>query len=406
MKKYPSFKGPRLPLRAALSGGGGPVSGRWADGHLQDESGRFPIASFRDVTPGPGDWLSGRLIREGNSWIIVDCLIHASPTGARPADDLRISSMPGVLKARADITFETRKFFRERNFLEVETPARVVCPAVEPYLHAFRAEGAYLATSPELHLKRLLTAGYSRIFEIARAFRKEEKGKLHLSEFSMLEWYRAWGSMEDILGDCEELIVRLLSICGKSPLAIPIKRFSYRELFIRFTGIDPFDPNVLADRGVIVQTAEQAGLAIKKQDRPEDIIDGLFACLVEPGLGSMGALFITEFSPWNSALARTGIKDEAEISERVELYLDGIEIANAYHELTDPAEHRKRIGFVDSRRISLGYEPYPSDGDFLEALDWGLPPCSGIALGLDRLIMWLLDEPDVSSVVAFPDETA
>lgn len=404
---YLPYEGNRISLQDAVSQGGGPVAGKWCDrGLMYDSSLGLSLSGILGCDPSDGDWISGVLGDSDSGWILANARIHSPGKPALPVSDISATNLADrsrTLKLRADILFQIRSFFRECDFLEVETPVRVSCPAVEPYLDAISVqEGFFLATSPELHLKRMLAAGYERIFEIARVFRSEEHSPLHLCEFSMLEWYRTWTGLSDIMTDCEELITFLSLKTGKTPPKKPFPRITYRETFERYTGLDPANPDINELR----RSADRLGVVCSQSDGADDILAGIFAGCVEPKLGEIGAVFITDFPASSAVLARIRSDPVFPVAERFELYLDGVELANAFHELTDPDEHRKRISQWQSKRQQLGRQAYPVDEKFLKALDSGMPPASGIALGIDRLVMWLLEIQEIQSVVAFPDDQA
>jgi len=399
--EYPPYEGDRISLQEAVSKGGGLVAGRWCNKGLADFSLRIPLNDVLGCNPSDGDWVSGVLSGRDNGWILAEARIHSPKKSDPSVSALQLADRSRTLRLRADILFQIRSFFREMDFLEVETPVRVSCPAVEPYLDAVSVQGGFfLATSPELHLKRMLAAGYERIFEIARVFRAEEHSSLHLCEFSMLEWYRAWAKLSDIMSDCEELITSLSLKIGRTPPKKPFSRITYREIFKRYTGLDPADTDINELR----RSADRLGVVCSRSDAMDDILAGIFAGCVEPKLGEIEAVFITDFPASSAVLARIHSDTVFPVAERFELYLGGVELANAFHELTDPDEHRKRISRWQSKRQQLGRQPYPVDKSFLKALDSGMPPASGIALGIDRLVMWLLGIKEIQSVVAFPHD--
>ncbi len=403
MNEYPPYKGGRISLQDAVFKGTGSVAGKYINDALQDASLKISLCNVIGCSPADGDWISGVLSSKDDGWILIDARIHSPKKSDPSVSDMGLSDRSSTLKFRADILFKIRSFFRERGFLEVETPVRVSCPAVEPYLDAVSVqEGFFLATSPELHLKRLLAVGYERIFEIARVFRSEEHGALHLCEFSMLEWYRAWAGLSDIMTDCEELIAALSLKTDRTPLKRPFARITYRELFKQYTGLDPAGSDIKKLR----RLADRLGVVCGQSDSLDDILAGIFAGCVEPKLGEIEALFITDFPASSAVLARIRPDPVFPVAERFELYLNGVELANSFHELTDPEEHRKRIAQCQRKRHELGLQAYPVDEAFLKAIDSGMPPASGIALGIDRLMMWLLQIKEIQSVVAFPHDQA
>lgn len=296
---------------------------------------------------------------------------------------------PGVpplrnLALRSRALDAIRAFFRAHGFLEIETPVRIPAPALELYIDALSAgQGAWLRTSPELHMKRLLAAGCNRIFQIGPCFRAGEQGRRHNPEFTMLEWYRAQAGYLDILADCEELLRQVVMVAtGRTQLlyrgvmidlAAPWPRLTVREAFRRYAGWDP----------VAAYDADRFDL---------DMVN-----LVEPALPRDRPCVLMDYPVPAAALARIRADDQ-NVAERWELYFGGLELANAYGELVDGAVQRTRFEACATARRCLGKEIYPLDESFLRALEVGLPPCGGIALGVDRLMMLLCDTDDIMDV--------
>ena len=289
-----------------------------------------------------------------------------------------------ALVLRGAIFDRVRCFFKEKGYLEVETPFRVPAPAPEAQIDAIPSAGWFLQTSPELCMKRMLAAGYQRIFQICRCWREGERGARHLSEFTMLEWYRCGADYRDIMAETEALVAAAaaaprVSYRGVSvELAPPWERITVAEAFQRFAGTTP-------------EKALAAGS-----------FDEIMVELVEPRLGLSRPTFIYDYPACCGALARLKEGDPS-LAERFELYIGGLEIANAFSELTDPAEQGRRFEAEAKERDLLGKSPYPSPDKFLKALS-SMPPAAGIALGLDRLVMVLLDAETIDEVVAFTTE--
>ncbi len=319
------------------------------------------------------------------------------PTGDFPAADspdrgLLSPDRWRLLRRRAELSDATRAFFRVRGFLEVETPLIVASAGTEVHLAATtvehtRAPGeparrGFLITSPENHMKRLLAAGAPPIFQLCRVFRDGERGSRHRPEFSMLEWYRPWAGFESLLDDCEELLTELagsprLSWQGQSlDLARPFERVAF------------FD--ALRERGGIVEPER-----LTTDEQLSAFVDH-----VEPTLGHGRPQFLVEWPIAMASLARPKPGDPS-VAERVELFAAGIELANGFGELTDADEQRRRCLVDNDERRALGLPVYPLDEDFLAALDAGMPPSAGIALGFDRLVMLLADAATIDEVVAF-----
>jgi lysyl-tRNA synthetase class 2 len=306
-----------------------------------------------------------------------------------------------ALEARGRIVRAVRAWFEGQGFLEVETPARVRSPGQELHLDAIPAgDGHWLITSPEYHLKKLIAGGLPRIFEIARCWRAEESGAHHLSEFTMLEWYRADAPLEALAADCEALVGTAVRAGGRDPaalgLAAPFGRTTVRQLFARHVGI------VLAGDetpAALRETVAAAGVAVGTATAWDDVFYQAFLDRIEPALAAAGPTFVFDWPAPLGALARPHPFDPR-VVERFELYAGGLELANAFGELTDPVEQRRR--FVEEARLraARGKQIYPLDEALLEALP-RMPPTAGIALGLDRLVMLALGAGDISEVVSF-----
>ena len=278
-----------------------------------------------------------------------------------------------ALKLRARVLRQLRAFFDAHGFVEVETPVRIAapapephidCPAVLPHPAAPRAAVTFLRASPELQMKRILAAGLPRIYQIGPCFREGERGRRHSPEFTMLEWYRAPAGYLDILADMEALMA---AVCGAPQTFL---RMTVREAYLRWAGWDPF--------------------AAWDADR----FDRDMALSIEPNLPK-GFVVLMDYPAPAASLARL-CGDHA---ERWELYLDGVELANAFTELGDPEEQRRRFAAARQERRQLGEADYPLDEDFLDALA-RMPPAGGVALGVDRLVMALAGAPDIATVRA------
>jgi len=287
-----------------------------------------------------------------------------------------------ALELRSRVFAAVRGFFLERGYLEVETPVRVPAPALEEHIDAEPAGDHWLRTSPELHMKRLVCAGYERIFQIGPCFRQGERGLRHRPEYTMLEWYRAHADAGDLARETHELLAHICCCLGRREfsgidLAAPPVFFTVRDAFWLWAGWDP--------------TAEfDAG----RFDL--DLVEKVEPRLADPPV----PVIFTDFPKERAALARLR-PGYPPVAARWELYLAGMEIANAYHELTDPAEQRARFEACAAARAARGQDVYPLDEDFLAALARGMTDCAGIALGLDRLLMILAETEDISLVRAF-----
>ncbi len=320
------------------------------------------------------------------------------------------------MAARSAITRSTRAWFEEQGFTEVETAILQVSPGNETHLHAPRTElvGAdgqrmtrYLRTSPEFACKKLLAAGETKIFEFARVFRDRERGRLHLSEFTMLEWYRANASYDAVMADSVVVIAHAAQATG-------IGRFSFRgstadpfaepELltvaaaFERFAGIDLL-ATITDGQGDRARLAAAAGqrLRITDDDTWSDIFSKVLVEHVEPNLGQGRLTLLFEYPVPEAALARAKPSDPR-VAERFEVYACGVELANGFGELTDAQEQRRRFTLaMDEKQRRYG-ERYPLDEDFLAAVA-NMPEASGVALGFDRLVMLASGASGVDQVV-------
>jgi len=270
------------------------------------------------------------------------------------------------LSERARVLREIRAFFDARGFTEVETPVRIPAPAPEPHIDCPPSGDWFLRASPELQMKKLLAAGMERIYQIGPCFRAGEKGRRHSPEFTMLEWYRANADYSQIAVDAEELLVEVLTRDHAD-----VQRITVREAYLRWAGWDP------------VETWDQ------------DRFDFDMATKIEPNLPKE-PLFLTDYPAPAASLARLK-SDDPRVAERWELYVDGIELANAFTELIDPVEQRRRFEFAREERRALGEADYPLDEEFLDALA-RMPPSGGVALGVDRLVMLACGASSITDV--------
>jgi lysyl-tRNA synthetase class 2 len=325
-----------------------------------------------------------------------------------------------VLIARARIMAALRDWFAGRDFVEVETGSLQVSPGNETHLHAFETDlvspggvgvRRYLRTSPEFACKKLLSAGELRIVEFARVFRNRERGALHAPEFTMLEWYRANAPYEAVMEDCAALIAAAASAVGTrrfafrgqevDPFAMP-EYLTVVEAFARYAGIDLWASLPLQgpDRARFAASATQAGIRLAADDNWGDIFSRVLVERIEPRLGLGRATMLYEYPAAMSALARPKPSDPR-LAERFELYVCGVELANGFGELTDPAEQRRRLTAEMAEKERIYGERYPLDEDFLAALA-EMPAASGVALGLDRLVMLATGAPHIDHVTWTP----
>lgn len=299
------------------------------------------------------------------------------------------------LRQRAQLLAAVRRFFSDRDVLEVETPllcqAGVTDPSLEPLaVETGASVGAprYLQTSPEYAMKRLLAAHGEPIWQLSRAFRDGEAGTRHNPEFTLLEWYRPDFSLDDLMAEVADLVTACL---GQKTLS----HVSYRDLFREQLGLDPM---TASDEAVARLARDRIEVGSLEGDR--DLwLDLLMSHLVEPQL--RGACFVYDYPASQAALARIEEVDGVPVARRFELYLDGLELANGYHELTDATEQRRRFEADNRRRRERGQPERPVDERLLAALDKGLPDCCGVALGFDRLLMLATGVMDIREVTAF-----
>lgn len=288
------------------------------------------------------------------------------------------------LKVRAETFKQIRIFFHDRGYLEVETPARIPVNAPEPHIDPVLSEGWSLQTSPELAMKRMLAAGYDKIFQIAKVWRSGERGRYHLPEFSLLEWYQTGIGYRDLMDECVQLFLAL----------VPQAKIHFHGSTI---DLSPPWPVMTLEDAFATHASNSLEVALKK-DRFEEILTQE----IEPKLGFDKPLFLTDYPAHMAALARIN-PDNPLVAERFELYCAGLELANAFSELVDSKEQRARFESDEATRQSLGKRPQPLPQNFLLDLE-DMPEAAGIAFGLDRLLMLLTDSQTIDEVVAFSPE--
>jgi lysyl-tRNA synthetase class 2 len=299
----------------------------------------------------------------------------------------RLFKIKKMLESRAAIMAGIRAFFLEKGFLEIDTPLRVPAIAPEQFILPYTSEGWYLSTSPELQMKRLLSAGYEKIFQIAHCFRRDECGRQHNPEFTMLEWYRAAGDYNQIISDTEQLVIFLahrfgygdcLKYQGKSiDISLPWPRIGVREAYTKWAGWDPF-------------------INFDGQKFDDDLVEKVI-----PHFPANRPMVIMDYPLECAALARLK-PGQTGVAERAEVFMGGLEIANAYSELNDPVEQRRR--FKDEMDImQQAGKPCVWPQKFITAIET-MPECGGIAVGVDRLVMLLSDAASIDEVIAFPSD--
>ncbi len=328
-----------------------------------------------------------------------------------------------LLAARGRIKQAIRQFFEAAHFTEVECAALQFSPGNEAHLHAFATEqmapdGArkrlYLHTSPEFACKKLLAAGESRIFTFAQVYRNREQGPLNVPEFTMLEWYRAKQTYDSTMLDCRNILCQAAAVLDR-----PVFRFRGREAdvtasperitvataFLQHAGIDLFETMAsdgVPDRDAFARAATKAGIKVVPDDLWSDIFSRVLTERIEPHLGIGRATILDRYPRCEAALARAAA-DDSRVSERFELYVCGVEVANGFGELTDASEQRRRFGEEMDVRERIHGERYPIDEDFLTALRQ-MPEASGVALGFDRLVMLATAADSVGRVIWTPPE--
>jgi elongation factor P--(R)-beta-lysine ligase len=320
------------------------------------------------------------------------------------------------LLARNRISAAFRAWFGAKNFMEVETAILQASPGNEAHLHAFATEliapdaskaRLYLHTSPEFAAKKLLAAGEQRLFTFARVFRNRERGALHHPEFTMLEWYRTDEPYDVLIEDCAALLAAAAEAAGTQRFSFrgreadpfaAAERLTVAEAFRRHAGIDVLA--TLDDRDALAAAATGQGIRVAADDTWADVFSRILVERIEPNLGIGRATVLDEYPVSQAALARPTAHDRR-VAERFELYVCGVEIANAFGELTDPAEQRRRFESEMAEKERVHGERYPLDEDFLAALGQ-MPPASGIALGFDRLVMLATGAQRIEQVLWTP----
>jgi lysyl-tRNA synthetase class 2 len=309
----------------------------------------------------------------------------------RPAADI------GAIRQRAALLARLRRFFAARSILEVETPLLCSSGVTDPSVEAFTVSSVegqqpprFLQTSPEYAMKRLLAAFAEPMFQITRAFRDGEAGSRHNPEFSLLEWYRPGFDHHRLMAEVAELMAYCLG-------ARPVQKHSYRQLFLEQLSVDPFTAPASDLESVARCRLDPGNL---RGDR-ELWLDLLMSHVLEPQLGRDSFSFVYDYPVSQAALARVVEADDVCVGQRFELYVDGVELANGYCELTDAQEQRQRFERDNARRLARGQRVRPVDEYLLAALAHGLGDCSGVALGVDRLLMLVTGTADIRDVLAF-----
>ena len=303
------------------------------------------------------------------------------------------------LRLRAEVLTKIRAFFTARDILEVETPLLERSTITDPNIQSFtsryhlagsdKEEVLYLQTSPEFAMKRLLAAGSGSIFQIGKAFRNEECGQLHNPEFTILEWYHLGFDHHDLMGEMDEFLYYLLEL----PKA---EKLSYQQAFKKYLAIDPLSCNTQELRRV----ALQRGLNDFAKLDHDGWLNILFANFIEPNLGIDRPVFIYDFPVSQAALSRIN-EGDPRVASRFEVFINGIELSNGFHELANASEQHQRFLRDLEKRQQLNLPQLSLDDRFLAAIDY-LPDCAGVAMGIDRLLMIMANTKNIEDVVAFP----
>ncbi len=405
---------------------------------LQDDNGRMDIFFEKKVRVGDivevelgaeQRFLKGReatTVYMGKQCrVLVPCLgdfyiRREDPNYLKMVIDLRLKEF---LIERTKILKGIREFFWNKDFLEVETPELVKLPGMEPYLDVFKTtftglplegetpppQDMFLITSPEYAMKKLLVAGHEKIFQLTKSFRnKEHESTLHNPEFTMLEWYRSFASYEEIMKDVEELVSVLASNLlddhwitfaqHRVDVSAPWDRVKVKDLFQQYAHITHED---FEDVEKFRKALRQQGYKVTSKTPYEDMFFMVFLNVIEPNLGVKKPVIVYEYPAQMAALSKR-CENDPEYAERFEVYIAGMELCNAFTELNDPAEQRTRLEEERKQRKALKKDDYTVDQSFIRALEFGMPPSGGIALGVDRLVMLLTGVTDIRDIVYFP----
>ena len=308
------------------------------------------------------------------------------------------------LLTRAKLIEEIRRFFTDRGLLEVETPVLSEFGVTDVHLATFSTEfispfgeqskTLWLSTSPEYHMKRLLAAGSGPIFQIGKVFRNEEAGNRHNPEFTMLEWYRPHFDMYRLINEVDDLLQQILE-CP------PAESMSYQFAFQQYVGLDPLS----ADLAELVEKAKKHQLMGAENESRDTLLQFLFSAVVEPQIGQDAPVVVYHFPASQAALAQISSED-LRVAERFEFYYKGLELANGFHELSDAREQLRRFQQDNLQREKMGLPVRTIDTRLLSALQAGIPNCSGVALGVDRLLMIAMGAEHIKEVISFAIDNA
>lgn len=407
---------------------------------LQDESERMNIAHLNDVNVGDivEVLLSGEKKVDEEIVVTVSFVAKEVCVLAPCVDDFYVgSSSENYKKLMIDLALKEkflmrqkllrglREFFWDQGFVETETPELVRLPGMEPYLDVFETafqpvaheglapqkEQMFLITSPEYAMKKLLVGGYENIFQVTKSFRnKEHLSSLHNPEFTIVEWYRAYSDYRRIMEDTENLVYELaMKANGKGVVfykdfVVDVKppwvRMTVLEAFEKFAGIDK---KTFEDEAAFKMAAQKKGYAVTEETSFDDAFFLIFMNEIEPKLGTEKPVLLHEYPVSMAALSKKCDHDP-KYAERFETYIAGLELSNGFTELNDPVEQQARLEYEHEERLKMGKQDYPVDQSFIRALQLGMPPSGGIALGVDRLMMLLTNTPDINQMILFPHQ--
>jgi len=323
------------------------------------------------------------------------------------SQELKINWQPSAsieaIKIRARMLQSMRAFFAEQNILEVETPVLSKAAITDPNLQSFSTEFLnkkyYFHTSPEFFMKRLLASNSGDIYQICKVFRDDEQGKNHNPEFTMLEWYRLGFDHHQLMDEIERFLQFLFKSVNCRLDWQPVKRISYQQAFLDVLGVDPLSTDIEELKRITQQCNIDIPIGMSEQDK-NMWLDWLITQAIAPAFLKQGFTFLYDYPISQAALAKTS-KTDSRVAHRFEMYFGELELANGFYELTDTKEQRRRFDHENKKRIELKLPVMPIDENLLSAIEAGLPECSGVAIGLDRLLMILLDKDSIEDVIGF-----
>ncbi len=383
------------------------IDGRW---RLRDAGCDVAIVigdGFGDDDLCDGDLVWAR-IRQVDSAVVADdiTVVHRPDVDGAPLSSRSSLPIQQVLEARDELYYRIRNWMRDEKFVEVDTPSWVRAPGTDPHIEPmparfFEEHGGeddvqgYLRTSPEFAMKRLLAAGAGPIYQLGKAFRNGEVTDQHSPEFTILEWYRPWRDVEAIIDDVERLVVEICDGESARPVEAPIERMTMQQVVDAACGFDILEALDVESLRRRIEDLELLSGRHMEAARWDELFFSLTVNHIDPFLADRGAVFVTD---WPAPLAILARRDDADrrVAKRFELYVDGIELANGFGELTDPDEQQRRFDEDNQIRGRMGRPQLPVAHSFIRALRWGLPPSAGVALGVDRLLM--LRMPGASTI--------